>query len=140
MKNNDFEDYHLSHNLLMGLYECGFEKPSPVQEEAIPIALLGRHVLARAKNGTGKTAAFVIPMLERLDVQLKYIQGLSISVSVSFSFVRFSSLFFFFDLDFSCVAVVLVPTRELALQVSSVIRTVGKYVLPQVVITTGQCL
>ena len=40
----------------MGIFELGFEKPSPIQEEAIPIALTGRDILARAKNGTGKTA------------------------------------------------------------------------------------
>lgn len=45
----------------MGIFEAGYEKPSPIQEEAIPVALTGRDILARAKNGTGKTAAFVVP-------------------------------------------------------------------------------
>ena len=71
----------------MGIYEKGFERPSPIQEESIPIALTGRDILARAKNGTGKTAAFCIPVLERLDTSRNEIQ-----------------------------AVILVPTRELALQ------------------------
>jgi ATP-dependent RNA helicase DDX6/DHH1 len=53
----------------------GYESPSPVQEESIPIALLGRHVLARAKNGTGKTASFCIPILQKIDPGLKYTQG-----------------------------------------------------------------
>ncbi len=53
-KGNDFEDYLLKRELLMGIYEKGFEKPSPIQEESIPIALTGRDILARAKNGTGK--------------------------------------------------------------------------------------
>jgi len=53
----------------------GFEKPSPIQEEAIPIILAGRDVLARAKNGTGKTAAFIIPCLEKVDTTLDQIQG-----------------------------------------------------------------
>ena len=44
----------------MGIFEKGFEKPSPVQEEAIPVILQNRNVLARAKNGTGKTAAYII--------------------------------------------------------------------------------
>ena len=105
-KGNDFEDYLLKRELLMGIYEKGFEKPSPIQEESIPIALTGRDILARAKNGTGgcplcdasaalsvaalsgpscrydmlcpaagKTAAFTIPLLERIDTSRNEIQG-----------------------------------------------------------------
>ena len=59
----------------MGIYEKGFEKPSPIQEESIPIALTGRDILARAKNGTGKTAAFSIPVLEKIDTTKPEIQG-----------------------------------------------------------------
>ena len=59
----------------MGIFEKGFEKPSPIQEEAIPIILAGRDVLARAKNGTGKTAAFIIPCLEKVDAALSAIQS-----------------------------------------------------------------
>lgn len=59
----------------MGIFEKGFEKPSPIQEESIPIALAGRDVLARAKNGTGKTAAYLIPVLEKVDVGKNVIQG-----------------------------------------------------------------
>ena len=58
-KGLDFEEFYLNRDLLMGIFEAGFEKPSPIQEETIPVALAGRDVLARAKNGTGKTAAFV---------------------------------------------------------------------------------
>ena len=54
-KGNEFEDFFLKRELLMGIFEAGFEHPSPIQEEAIPIALSGRDILARAKNGTGKT-------------------------------------------------------------------------------------
>jgi hypothetical protein len=53
-KGLEFEDFHLRRDLLKGIFEIGFESPSPIQEEAIPIALMGRHILARAKNGTGK--------------------------------------------------------------------------------------
>lgn len=74
-KGHEFEDYYLKRELLMGIYEKGFEKPSPIQEESIPIALTGRDILARAKNGTGKTAAFSIPLLQRVDTNLKEIQG-----------------------------------------------------------------
>lgn len=59
----------------MGIYEKGFERPSPIQEESIPIALTGRDILARAKNGTGKTAAFCIPVLEKIDQDNNVIQG-----------------------------------------------------------------
>ena len=96
-KGNDFEDYFLKRELLMGIFEKGFEKPSPIQEEAIPIALAGRNILARAKNGTGKTGAFTIPTLEKVDITLNAIQGL-----------------------------ILVPTRELALQTSSVVKELAK--------------
>ena len=74
-KGNDFEDYCLKRELLMGIFEKGFEKPSPIQEESIPVALAGRDILARAKNGTGKTAAYLIPLLERCDTSKKEIQG-----------------------------------------------------------------
>jgi ATP-dependent RNA helicase DDX6/DHH1 len=60
----------------MGIFEKGFEKPSPIQEEAIPVILAGRDVLARAKNGTGKTAAFIIPCLEKADPTVNKIQGI----------------------------------------------------------------
>lgn len=59
-KGRDWDDFFLRRELLMGIFEKGFEKPSPVQEEAIPVILQNRNVLARAKNGTGKTAAYII--------------------------------------------------------------------------------
>jgi ATP-dependent RNA helicase DDX6/DHH1 len=107
-KGNDFEDYFLKRSLLMGIFEAGFERPSPIQEEAIPIALTGRDILARAKNGTGKTAAYIIPTLERLRPERTAIQ-----------------------------AVLLVPTRELALQTSQVAKTLGKHMGIQIMVTTG---
>ncbi|KAG0457459.1 hypothetical protein HPP92_022616 [Vanilla planifolia] len=73
-KGNEFEDYFLKRELLMGIYEKGFERPSPIQEESIPIALTGSDILARAKNGTGKTAAFCIPALEKIDQDKNAIQ------------------------------------------------------------------
>jgi ATP-dependent RNA helicase DDX6/DHH1 len=107
-KGNDFEDYYLKRELLMGIYEKGFEQPSPIQEEAIPIALTGRDILARAKNGTGKTAAFCIPVLERIDTSKNFIQ-----------------------------AVLLTPTRELALQTSQVCKELSKYLGIEIMVTTG---
>lgn len=110
-KGNDFEDYYLKRPLLMGIFEMGYEKPSPIQEEAIPIALLGRDILARAKNGTGKTASFLIPALEKTDTTKNHIQVL-----------------------------VLVPTRELALQTSQVCKQLGKHTNAEVMVTTGGTL
>ncbi|CAF2034335.1 DEAD-box ATP-dependent RNA helicase 8 [Brassica napus] len=107
-KGNEFEDYFLKRELLMGIYEKGFERPSPIQEESIPIALTGRDILARAKNGTGKTAAFCIPVLEKIDQDNNVIQ-----------------------------AVIIVPTRELALQTSQVCKELGKHLKIQVMVTTG---
>lgn len=97
-KNMTFEEYNLKHDLLLGIANKGFDYPSPIQEETIPLAVAGKSIIARAKNGTGKTASYVIPILERIDTTKKFIQAL-----------------------------VLVPTRELALQVSSTIRELGKY-------------
>ena len=75
-KGSEFEDYALKRELLMGIFEKGFESPSPIQEESIPIALAGRNVVARAKNGTGKTAAYLIPVLEKINVDEEHVQGL----------------------------------------------------------------
>ena len=74
-KGRDFEDFFLKRELLMGIFEKGFEKPTPIQEEAIPIILQNRNVLARAKNGTGKTAAYIIPCLEKTDTSKNHIQS-----------------------------------------------------------------
>lgn len=68
----------------MGIYEKGFERPSPIQEESIPIALTGSDILARAKNGTGKTAAFCIPALEKIDQDNNVIQGFYLSQLIEF--------------------------------------------------------
>eukprot|EP00124_Ichthyophonus_hoferi_P005783 Ihof_evm1s953 gene=Ihof_evmTU1s953 len=107
-KGNEFDDYFLRRELLMGLFEKGYEKPSPIQEESIPIALAGRDILARAKNGTGKTAAYLIPILEKADPTISHIQ-----------------------------AVVLVPTRELALQTAQLCKELGKHMNLNVMVTTG---
>ncbi|RSH77961.1 DExD/H-box ATP-dependent RNA helicase dhh1 [Apiotrichum porosum] len=106
---SSFDDFGLSRELLMGIWEAGFERPSPIQEEAIPMAITGRDILARAKNGTGKTGSFVIPTLNRVNPSINHIQ-----------------------------AVILVPTRELALQTSQVCKTLGAHIPGlQVMVTTG---
>ncbi|KDR15838.1 Putative ATP-dependent RNA helicase me31b, partial [Zootermopsis nevadensis] len=74
-RGNEFEEFCLKRELLMGIFEKGWEKPSPIQEASIPIALSGKDVLARAKNGTGKTGAYSIPVLEQVDPKKDCIQG-----------------------------------------------------------------
>jgi len=97
-KGCEFEGFNLSRPLLMGIFEKGFERPSPIQEAAIPCILMGKSILARAKNGTGKTGAFSIPCLHLVDPKKQHIQVL-----------------------------VLLPTRELALQTANVLKSLGKY-------------
>jgi ATP-dependent RNA helicase DDX6/DHH1 len=58
-----FADFGLSKELQLGIYEMGYENPSPIQEESIPMALQKKNIIARAKNGTGKTASYSIPMI-----------------------------------------------------------------------------
>lgn len=60
----------------MGIFEKGWEKPSPIQEASIPIALSGKDILARAKNGTGKTGAYSIPVLEQVCMLLIFLVSL----------------------------------------------------------------
>lgn len=107
-KGSDFETFSLSRRLLMGIFELGFEKPSPVQEEAIPLVLMGKSLLARAKNGTGKTGAFAIPTLQKVDENDQNIQVL-----------------------------VLLPTRELALQTAKVYKDLSKHLNLEIVTSTG---
>ncbi|KAA0196268.1 hypothetical protein HAZT_HAZT000812, partial [Hyalella azteca] len=107
-KGIEFEDFCLSRPLLMGIFEKGWERPSPIQEASIPLALTGRDILARAKNGTGKTGAYSIPLVERINPSLPKIQAL-----------------------------VIVPTRELALQTSHICNELAKHVGVKVMVTTG---
>ena len=51
----------------------GFEFPSPIQEEAIPLALEGKNIIAKAKNGTGKTASYAIPLIDKVDPEISKI-------------------------------------------------------------------
>ena len=86
----------------------GYEFPSPIQEEAIPAALENKNIIAKAKNGTGKTAAYGIPLCEKIDVSKNKIQAL-----------------------------VLVPTRELAMQTSLVLKNLGKHKKIECMVSTG---
>ena len=100
--------------LLKGIYEKGYDNPSPVQEEVIPVALESKDIIARAKNGTGKTGSFVIPILNLIDTNPKDKKVLN-----------------------SIQCLILVPTRELALQTSFTIKEIGKYLNVQCMVSTG---
>jgi ATP-dependent RNA helicase DeaD len=93
-----FRDLPLSVQVMKGIEELGFNNLFPIQAQAIVPLLEGKDVIGQAQTGTGKTAAFGIPMVERVDPQVRNVQGL-----------------------------VLVPTRELAVQVAEHIGRLGKY-------------
>ena len=93
-----FEDMQLSKKVLNAVRDMGFEEPSPIQAQTIPLALEGHDVIGQAQTGTGKTAAFGIPTIEQIDEKNKYIQAL-----------------------------VLTPTRELAIQIAEEFNKIGKY-------------
>ncbi|KAG8883365.1 RNA helicase required for poly(A+) mRNA export [Tulasnella sp. 332] len=95
-----FEDLGLSPDLLKGLYQMGFQKPSKIQERALPLLLATppRNMIGQSQSGTGKTAAFTLAMLSRVDFSLKATQ-----------------------------AICLAPSRELARQIMNVITTMGSF-------------
>ncbi|MCW2968580.1 MAG: box helicase [Solirubrobacteraceae bacterium] len=91
-----FKELGLSEPLLQALEDVGYESPSPIQEQAIPPMLEGRDIIGQAQTGSGKTAAFGLPLLETIDPDLNEVQAL-----------------------------VLTPTRELCIQVTQAIRGYG---------------
>ncbi|MFL6293404.1 MAG: DEAD/DEAH box helicase [Thermoanaerobaculia bacterium] len=93
-----FADLGLAEPLLRGLTEVGYEAPTPIQAKTIPALLQGRDLSGQAQTGTGKTAAFALPMLQQLDPGLAEVQAL-----------------------------VLAPTRELAIQVSEAFHTYSRH-------------
>ena len=101
-----FEQLGLSTDLLRAISDQGYTKPTPIQEQAIPIILEGRDVMGGAQTGTGKTASFILPLLRRLE------HHSNSSMSPAKHPIR---------------ALILVPTRELALQVYESVKTYGKY-------------
>ena len=62
-----FEELQISEPILRALNDMGFEEPTPIQQEAIPVAMSGLDMIGQAQTGTGKTAAFGIPALEQVD-------------------------------------------------------------------------
>ncbi|MDQ3129275.1 MAG: DEAD/DEAH box helicase [Acidobacteriota bacterium] len=94
-----FKQFGLSENLLKAINDVGYEAPSPIQLKTIPILLAGKDMVGQAQTGTGKTAAFALPMLEKIDYKSKQVQAL-----------------------------VLTPTRELAIQVAEAFHTYAKHI------------
>src|SRR3954471_16752141 len=93
-----FADLGLSDPVLRALHDVGYEAPSPIQEQAIPPLMEGRDVIGQAQTGTGKTAAFGLPMMEFVDPSEDEVQAL-----------------------------VLAPTRELYIQVTQALRAYGSH-------------
>jgi ATP-dependent RNA helicase RhlE len=104
-----FANLGLTPELLRALADRGYATPTPIQSQAIPAVLAGRDVLAGAQTGTGKTAAFVLPILQRLDARA----------------------------DRCPRALVLTPTRELAAQIADSARSYGKYVAVRTTVVFG---
>lgn len=94
----DFQSLSLSDALLQGLQELQYKQPTPIQQQVIPLIIAGKDVVGQAETGSGKTAAYGLPLLQKTDTQLNQVQGL-----------------------------VIVPTRELALQVREEFKKLGKF-------------
>jgi len=92
-----FEDLGISSQIIKALYQMGFEEPTPIQQLAIPLALEGKDIIGQAQTGTGKTAAFGVPIVQN---------------------ARKSK---------SPTAIILAPTRELAIQVAEEINRIARY-------------
>ena len=95
---DSFDGLNINDNILRGIYAYGFEKPSAIQTKSIPTIIEGKDVIAQAQSGTGKTGAFSIGMLSRIDPELKRTQ-----------------------------AIIILPTHELADQVLTVIKEISSY-------------
>ncbi len=93
-----FKTLGISDNIIRALDTMGFEEPTPIQEQAIPVLVSGRDLIGQAQTGTGKTAAFGIPLLERINPAAEKVQ-----------------------------AIVLTPTRELAIQVAEELNRIGQH-------------
>ncbi len=98
MEKKKFAELNLSTEINKAVEDMGFEEATPIQTQAIPYILKGRDVIGQAQTGTGKTAAFGIPILEKIDPKNKDVQ-----------------------------AIILCPTRELAIQVAEELNRLGKY-------------
>ena len=93
-----YEDAQIDERILRAVKELGYEQMTPIQEQAIPLFMTGQDMIGQAQTGTGKTAAFGIPILQKIDVNNRNLQ-----------------------------AVILCPTRELAMQAAEELRKFSKY-------------
>ena len=98
METVKFDELQLDERIIRAITEMGFEEASPIQAQAIPVAMEGRDMIGQAQTGTGKTAAFGLPLLQKVDPKVKKLQ-----------------------------AIVLLPTRELAIQVAEEMRRFAKF-------------
>ena len=73
---NNFNDFNLSEGILKAIVEMGFEEPSPIQKQAIPTMLNNVDIVGQAQTGTGKTASFGIPIVEKVNKNLKSTQAM----------------------------------------------------------------
>jgi ATP-dependent RNA helicase DeaD len=103
-----FKDLGLAPEIQQALDELGYEEPSPIQEKAIPELLAGHDVIGQAQTGTGKTAAFGLPLLQYIDPGVDEVQ-----------------------------AVVLTPTRELCIQVTQALRAYAEHLEVEIVAVFG---
>lgn len=103
-----FEQFKLKSEIMQGIADLYYKQPTPIQEQAIPLALEGKDVLGQAQTGTGKTAAFVIPILQKLDPNVSDVQAL-----------------------------IMTPTRELAIQITDDVAELGKHMNVQVLSLHG---
>ncbi|HUL41928.1 MAG TPA: DEAD/DEAH box helicase [Burkholderiales bacterium] len=111
-----FSKLGLSAEILRAISDQGYSEPTPVQEQAIPPILTGLDVMARAQTGTGKTAGFTWPILQRLKIHS------NTSTSPARHPIR---------------ALILAPTRELAMQVAESVRTYGRYLMLKPAVVFG---
>ena len=105
---SDFSQLNLKPELMQAISDQGYTEPTPIQEEIIPLMLANHDVIGQAQTGTGKTAAFALPMLQNLEPGQGHVQGL-----------------------------ILAPTRELAMQVSNALYTYGKHTNARVLAVYG---
>ena len=105
-KTMTFDELNLAPAILKAVLEQGYDTPTPIQAQAIPAVLAGGDLLGGAQTGTGKTAAFVLPLLQRLSTEPRMTNRRGVNA------VR---------------ALIMTPTRELAAQVEESVRTYGKY-------------
>src|SRR5215471_5799309 len=106
-----FDSLGLSAALLRGVAEQGYSEPTPIQARVIPVILEGRDVLAGAQTGTGKTAGFTLPLLQRLSSSDAGHRGIR--------------------------ALILTPTRELAAQVEESVRVYGRHLALRTALVYG---